>query len=53
MKKFMNFKTLGILMLFFVGTFMACSELPETDFENSEDLNGLGNGKGTVVFKFQ
>lgn len=51
MRKFMNFKTLGILMLFFVGTFMACSELPETDLENSEDLNGSGNGKGTVVFK--
>lgn len=51
MKKFMNFKTLGILMLFFVGTFMACSELSDSDLENAEDKNGLGNGKGTVVFK--
>jgi len=53
MKKYMKFKTLGILMLFFAGTFMACNDLSETDsaMENAGDKNGLNSGKGTVVFK--
>jgi len=53
MKKYMNFKTLGILMLFFAGTFMACSDLSEADsaMEDAGDKNGPNSGKGTVVFK--